>query len=188
MSDETMDRTVALSKETIRWIESAVKDYDPLYATTAENTPQKLVCWTLWCQLQRDPYDRLAQTLEAFHPVSDDELPGMWSRSDFTGGETDGRVDVTVTNDPSYYGVPESEVDAVAIIAQRFQAAMMENDWLCNSTVSHEAGTCLGCITAALTVSLGPTPRVAELPFDPWCPYCGADSTVSGCVEGECRG
>lgn len=25
-------------------------------------------------------------------------------------------------------------------------------------------------------------------PFEPWCPYCGADSFVSGCEEGDCRG
>lgn len=27
-----------------------------------------------------------------------------------------------------------------------------------------------------------------DRPFDPWCPYCGADAAVSGCVEGDCRG
>jgi hypothetical protein len=48
-------------------------------------------------------------------------------------------------------GASETGVGQVAL---RFQAAMMENDWLCDSTVGHEVGTCLGCITAALTVAL----------------------------------
>jgi hypothetical protein len=37
---------------------------------------------------------------------------------------------------------------------------------------------------AGVTPAQDPSAR----PFDPWCPYCGADSFVSGCVEGECRG
>lgn len=38
---------VQLSAETVRWIELAVKDYDPLTATAAENTPEKLACWAI---------------------------------------------------------------------------------------------------------------------------------------------
>jgi hypothetical protein len=44
-------------------------------------------------------------------------------------------------------------VTAIEQIAQRFQGAMMENDWLCDSTVGHEVGTCLGCITVALNAA-----------------------------------
>lgn len=78
-------KTITLGEQTIQWVEKAVENYDPLNASTAENTPEKLACWAIHCLLQRDPYDRLAETLELFH-LSDDELPGMWSRSDFTGG------------------------------------------------------------------------------------------------------
>lgn len=35
---------------------------------------------------------------------------------------------------------------------------------------------------------IGPNPEWLERPFDPWCPYCGADAWVSGCTEGDCRG
>lgn len=87
MSDR--EATVTLSEQTIHWVEVAVKDYDPLTATTGENTPEKLVCWAVWCQLNRDSYLRLAETLDLLDRP-DEELPGMWSRSDFTGGETDG--------------------------------------------------------------------------------------------------
>ena len=45
--------------------------------------------------------------------------------------------------------------------ADRFQAAMMDNDWLCDSTVGHEVGTCLGCITVALAAT-GLEARVAQ--------------------------
>lgn len=99
MTENLVSRTVTLSEETIRWVEAAVRDYDPLKATTAENTPEKLACWAIASQLGLDPFERLAQTLHGLH--------------------ADGRS--------------------------------------------------------------GP-------PFDPWCPYCGADAFVSGCEEGHCRG
>ena len=44
-----------------------------------------------------------------------------------------------------------SDIETAAL---RFQAEMMANDWLCDSTVGHEVGTCLGCITVALGPAL----------------------------------
>ena len=44
-----------------------------------------------------------------------------------------------------------SDIETAAL---RFQAEMMANDWLCDSTVGHEVGTCLGCITVALVPAI----------------------------------
>ena len=45
--------TVTLSAETVRWVERAVEGYDPLLATPAENTPEKLACWAVYGAIRR---------------------------------------------------------------------------------------------------------------------------------------
>jgi hypothetical protein len=54
-NDEEGDvtRTIQISNETIRLVESAVKDHDPLYATVEQNTPAMLACWAIHCVLSR---------------------------------------------------------------------------------------------------------------------------------------
>ena len=49
---------------------------------------------------------------------------------------------------------PPSTAPDLDAAAERFQAEMMSNDWLCESTVGHEVGTCLGCISVAMKPAL----------------------------------